>query len=148
MLANPQFEPFSESLRLGVRAGANHGKITLERLCRRATISIETIKTMTPTTRITTRIVSLAAMALFLCAAAQAQAQTSWASAASGNWNINASWTPAVVPGVGTTATISVSGTYTVTYDSPMSAASIGALNLGSGSSLPTLTILAQRGKA
>ena len=60
------------------------------------------------------------------------QAQTSWAAAASGNWNTAASWSPASVPGVGTAATIAVAGTYAVTYDSPMSAASIASLALGS----------------
>ncbi len=70
-------------------------------------------------------------LALIFCVHS-AHAQTSWASAASGNWNTAGSWSPAIVPGVGTNATISVAGTYTVTYDSPMAAASIAALTLGS----------------
>jgi len=71
-------------------------------------------------------------LAIVLGACETSRAQTSWASAASGDWNTAASWSPAVVPGVGTNATISVSGTYTVTYASPMSAASIASLTLGS----------------
>ena len=58
------------------------------------------------------------------------QAQTSWAAAASGNWNTAGSWSPATVPGVGTTTTIALAAT--VTYDSPMAAASIASLTLGS----------------
>ena len=71
-------------------------------------------------------------LAIVLGACETGRAQTTWASAASGDWNTAASWSPAVVPGAGTNATISVSGTYTVTYASPMSAASIASLTLGS----------------
>ena len=74
--------------------------------------------------------------------AERSAAQTSWA-AASGNWNMASSWTPAIVPGEGTNATITIAGTYTVTYNSPMSAGSIASLTLGSATSIPTLTITA-----
>ncbi len=67
-------------------------------------------------------------------------AQTSWAAASSGNWNTAGSWSPATVPGVGTATTISVAGTYTVTYDSAMAAASIASLALGSSTLTLNLT--------
>jgi len=72
----------------------------------------------------------LLAIMLGVCQASRAQ--TSWAAASSGDWNTGSSWSPAIVPGVGTNATISVSGTYTVTYSSPMSAVDIASLTLGS----------------
>ncbi|MBC8095286.1 MAG: hypothetical protein H7Y43_05700, partial [Akkermansiaceae bacterium] len=71
------------------------------------------------------------------------QAQTSWATAAAGNWNLAASWNPAVVPIEGTAVSITIAGTYTVTYNSPMAATSMGSLTLGSASSIPTLTLTA-----
>ena len=72
------------------------------------------------------------------------QAQTAWAAASSGNWNTAGSWSPAVVPGVGTNASIIAgSASFTVTYDSPMTAASIASLTLGSSTSIPTLTLTA-----
>jgi len=71
-------------------------------------------------------------------------AQTAWTSASAGNWNTAGSWTPATVPGVGTAVSIIVgSSAYTVTYDSPMAAASIASLTLGSGTATPTLTLTA-----
>jgi hypothetical protein len=85
-------------------------------------------------------------MAVMLGVCQTSRAQTSWALAANGNWNTASSWSPAVVPGVGTNATISVSGTYAVTYNSPMAATSIGSFTLGlasSANSIPTLTITA-----
>jgi autotransporter-associated beta strand protein len=69
-------------------------------------------------------------------------AQSIWASGSAGNWNTAASWNPAVVPGVGAMAFITNSGTYTVTYDSPMAAASIASFTFG-GSGTPTLNITA-----
>jgi autotransporter-associated beta strand protein len=72
-----------------------------------------------------------------------ASAQTSWAAAANGNWNTAGSWNPAAVPTEGTTVSITIAGTYTVTYNSPMAAASIGSLTLGSATSIPTLTLTA-----
>ena len=72
------------------------------------------------------------------------RAQTSWAAAASANWNTAGSWSPAIVPVETTNAVIANSGTFTVTYNSPMAATSIGSLTLGlasSANSVPTLTI-------
>ena len=81
---------------------------------------------------------------LLLALALPGRAQTTvWAAAASGNWNAAASWSPALVPLAGTNVAITLAGTYTVTYNSPMPAASIGTLTLGSASSIPTLTITA-----
>ena len=74
-------------------------------------------------------------LAVMLGACETSRAQTSWAAAANGNWNTAASWSPAVVPGVGTNASIIVAGTYTVTYNSAMSAGSIASLTLGSNTS-------------
>ncbi len=82
-------------------------------------------------------------LALIVFFSARSEAQTSWTTAAAGNWNTDASWTPAVVPGVGINAAIINAGTFTVTYNSPMAAASIASLTLGSATSLPTLTISA-----
>src|ERR1035437_7020762 len=82
-------------------------------------------------------------LAVMLGACETSRAQTSWAAAANGNWNTTASWSPAVVPGVGTNASIIVAGAYTVTYNSAMSAGSIASLTLGSNTSIPTLTLTA-----
>src|ERR1035437_5097248 len=82
-------------------------------------------------------------LAVTLGACETSRAQTSWAAATSANWNTAGSWTPAIVPGVGTNASIILAGTYTVTYDSPMSAGSIASLTLGSNTSIPTLTLTA-----
>lgn len=82
------------------------------------------------------------AVILGACETSRAQT-TSWAAAASGNWTTAASWNPAFVPGDGTNAAIVFAGTCTVTYNSPMPAASIASLTLGSATSLPTLTITA-----
>ena len=82
-------------------------------------------------------------LAVMLGACETSRAQISWAAAANGNWNTAASWSPAVVPGVGTNASIIVAGTYTVTYNSAMSAGSIASLTLGSNTSIPTLTLTA-----
>jgi autotransporter-associated beta strand protein len=82
-------------------------------------------------------------LAVLLGAGETSRAQTSWAAAASGNWNTASSWTPAIVPGEGTNASITNAGTFTVTYNSVMSAGSIGSLTLGSATSIPTLTIAA-----
>src|ERR1035437_7644559 len=82
-------------------------------------------------------------LAVTLGACETSRAQTSWAAATSANWNTAGSWTPAIVPGVGTNASIIVAGAYTVTYDSPMSAGSIASLTLGSNTSIPTLTLTA-----
>ena len=88
----------------------------------------------------------LVPIALILIFAERNSAQTSWAAAASGNWNTAAGWTPAVVPGAGTNASIVNAGTFTVTYNSAMSASSIASLTLGlsgAATSIPTLTITA-----
>ena len=87
------------------------------------------------------KVISLCALLLAWSGMARTSAQTVWSAAADGNWNTATSWTPNIVPGAGTNATISVSGTYTVTYDSPMSAPSIASLTLGS--STATLNISA-----
>src|ERR1035437_815470 len=79
-------------------------------------------------------------LAVMLGACETSRAQTSWAAAANGNWNTAASWSPAVVPGVGTNASIIVAGTYTVTYISTMSAGSIASLTLGSATLTLNLT--------
>jgi len=71
------------------------------------------------------------------------EAQSAWATGSSGNWNTPGSWNPSGVPGVGNAVSITVGGTYTVTYDAPMSAASIASLVLGVTNSTPTLTLTA-----
>lgn len=71
-------------------------------------------------------------LGFMLVAGEIARAQTSWVTASSGDWNAPGNWSPAVVPGTGTNAAVSVAGTYTVTYAAPMSATSIAALTLGS----------------
>ncbi len=86
---------------------------------------------------------TLLAIALFtFLALTQTRAQSIWASGAAGNWNIASSWNPASVPDIGAAAFITNSGTYIVTYDSPMAAASIGSFTFG-GSGTPTLNITA-----
>ncbi len=82
-------------------------------------------------------------LAIVLGVCQSSHAQTSWAAASTGDWNSGASWSPAVVPGIGTNASIVVAGTFTVTYTSPMSAPGIASLTLGSATSIPTLTISA-----
>src|SRR5690242_18173711 len=80
---------------------------------------------------------------LLLCfGLAKTDAQTLWASGTAGNWNTPSSWNPAIVPDVGANVFITNSGTFTVTYNSPMTAASIGSLMFGGGGT-PTLTITA-----
>jgi autotransporter-associated beta strand protein len=80
---------------------------------------------------------------LLLCfGLAKTDAQTLWASGTAGNWNTPSSWNPAIVPDVGANVFITNSGTFTVTYNSPMTAASIGSLTFGGGGT-PTLTITA-----
>ena len=79
---------------------------------------------------------------LIFLASAKTEAQSIWASGSSGNWNTAASWNPAAVPSVGANTFVTNSGTYTVTYDAPMAAASIGSLTFG-GSGTPTLNITA-----
>jgi len=88
----------------------------------------------------------LVPVAVILIFAGRSAAQTSWLAASSGNWNTATNWTPAVVPAQGTNASITNSGTFTVTYNSPMAATSIGSLTLGlsgESTSIPTLTITA-----
>jgi autotransporter-associated beta strand protein len=58
------------------------------------------------------------------------RAQTTFWTTGSANWNTAGSWSPSVVPGVGTNAATSAFGTYTITYDAPMSAAGIASLTL------------------
>jgi len=88
----------------------------------------------------------IALLAIMLGFCETSRAQTSWAAASSGNWNTAGSWTPAIVPVETTNAFITNSGTFTVTYNSPMAATSIGSLTLGlagASTSIPTLTITA-----
>lgn len=84
---------------------------------------------------------------LFACfGLSKAEAQTSWASGSAGNWNTASAWTPATVPGAGVNAFITNAATFTVTYNAPMAAPSIGSLSLGLpnlATSIPTLTITA-----
>ena len=86
-------------------------------------------------------------LAILLAVCETGRAQTSWAAASSANWNTTGSWSPAVVPGEGTNASIVNAGTFTVTYNSPMSAASIASLTLGSESVIPALAMLTQQSK-
>ena len=77
---------------------------------------------------------------------AKCKAQTSWASGAAGNWNTASAWTPAIVPTEGVNAFITNAATFTVSYNAPMAATSIGSLSLGLpnlATSIPTLTITA-----
>jgi len=91
--------------------------------------------------------VQIVLLAIMLGVCQTSRAQTSWAAASSGDWNTAAGWSPAVVPGVGTSASIANVGTFTVTYSSLMSAASIASLTLGSESVIPALTMLTQQSK-
>src|SRR5215468_7700781 len=69
------------------------------------------------------------------------QAQvTAWTNTAGGNWNTAANWNPNIVPDVGTNAVVTNAGTYTITYNAPMTAAAIGSLT---NSSVLTLNISA-----
>ncbi len=80
---------------------------------------------------------------LFLCLGlSKTESQSIWTSGTAGNWNTAPSWNPAAVPGVGANTFITNAGTYTVTYDAPMTAASIGSLTFGGGGT-PTLNITA-----
>jgi autotransporter-associated beta strand protein len=89
------------------------------------------------------RIEALFLAVLFLCLGfSEMEAQSIWTSGSSGNWNTASAWNPAAVPGVGANTFITNGGTYTVTYDSPMSAANIGSLTFGGGGT-PTLNITA-----
>ena len=85
--------------------------------------------------------------AMLMAADLTAEAQkTSWATTASGDWNTATRWNPAIVPIETTNASIANSATFTVAYNSPMVASSIGSLTLGVpgiSSSVPTLTIAA-----
>jgi len=67
-----------------------------------------------------------------------------WTNAAGGDWNTGANWTSAI-PAVGDNATLTtVAGNYTVTYSSPMAAASFGALALnGTVGNTTTMNITA-----
>ncbi len=67
-------------------------------------------------------------------------ATISWKAAIDGAWTNAANWSPAQVPGASDTAVINRPGTYTVTLNS---AATLGALNLGSGSGIQTLQVQA-----
>ncbi len=83
----------------------------------------------------------IVAVLLARLALVKSDAQSIW-TAGSANWNTASSWNPAAVPGVGGAAFITNSGTFTVTYDSPMATASIGSFTFG-GSGTPTLNITA-----
>ena len=76
------------------------------------------------------RIVAPVFFALFFCILGplKTEAQSVWASGSSGNWNTASAWNPAAVPGLGANTYITNAATFTVTYDSPMSAASIAFL--------------------
>jgi fibronectin-binding autotransporter adhesin len=59
---------------------------------------------------------------------ARAQTTANWITPAGGDWNTAANWNLGAVPGVGTNAVIGgLTSGFTVTYSSPMAAASIGA---------------------
>src|SRR5215468_9186341 len=65
---------------------------------------------------------------------------TAWTNTAGGNWNTAANWNPNIVPDAGTNAVVTNAGTYTITYNAPMTAAAIGSLT---NSSVLTLNISA-----
>jgi autotransporter-associated beta strand protein len=69
-------------------------------------------------------------------------AQTIWGSASSGDWNVGSSWNTGVVPAEGASVFVTNAGTFTVTYNSPMAATSVGSLTFGGGGT-PTLNITA-----
>src|SRR5580765_234186 len=93
-------------------------------------------------TRCRTVLNKLVLLILFGCLGfAQTEAQTIW-NTGSANWNTAASWNPATVPGVGANVFVTNAATFTVTYDSPMAAASVGSLTFGGGGT-PTLNITA-----
>ena len=64
-------------------------------------------------------------------AAHGASCTKSWAAAVSGQWTLGTNWTPLGVPGPSDVVCISQNGTYTVTVASV--AASVAALDIGSG---------------
>ncbi|NRA59191.1 MAG: hypothetical protein HRU13_13855, partial [Phycisphaerales bacterium] len=74
--------------------------------------------------------------------AAPALAQIEWDNAAGGDWNIAANWNPMTVPGPGTTASISLPGTYdiftnaSVTIDSLLLTNPNAAVGIGNGRDL------------
>ena len=73
---------------------------------------------------------TVAVCALFVCAQSLRAANQTWTNAAGGDWNTGTNWTSAV-PAVGDNASLTtVMGNYTVTYSSPMAAASIAALTI------------------
>ncbi len=78
---------------------------------------------------------TLVACLFFLSTAVRA-ATISWANPASGNWSVAANWSPALVPGPGDDAMITVAGTYTVTMTA---FESVLSLTLGGPSGTQTL---------
>ena len=73
---------------------------------------------------------AIALLAFLVGAQSLRAANQTWTNAAGGDWNTGTNWTSAV-PAVGDNADLTtVMGDYTVTYSSPMAAASIAALTL------------------
>ncbi len=78
----------------------------------------------------------------FCCLAFTAQATVLlWTNTAGGNWSVAANWEPNQVPGIGDTAFITNSGTYTVALDT---GPTLVALFLGGTSGTQTLAIAGQ----
>jgi hypothetical protein len=68
----------------------------------------------------------------------------SW-TALSGNWSTPGDWSTGLVPGSGSVACIGGSGTFTVTADG---APTVGSVELGGGTGVQTLAVLADSGNA
>jgi len=81
--------------------------------------------------------------ALSIAGWATTQAQTVWINTAGGDWNTAANWNPTLVPIETTNAIITNSTAFTVTYTAPMSATSIGSLQLGGAGAGEILTLTA-----
>jgi len=76
-------------------------------------------------------------LVVLVTGASFAEAATiTWKNPAGGDWATPANWNPSTVPGPADTATIALSGTYTVTLTS---AAQVASLNLGGSSGVQTL---------
>ena len=73
---------------------------------------------------------------LFAIASVTEAATVTWNKPAGGNWTTASNWSPAVVPGPGDSAAITLAGTYTVTLDSN---AHVASLTLGGATGAQTL---------
>lgn len=86
----------------------------------------------------------LAFATILIAAVLNSSAQTAtWTNIAGGNWNTAANWTN-TVPALGLPVAITNAGTYTATYNAPMTPASISGMTLSLGTAstpAPTLAV-------